>query len=334
MGKKKNKSRADEKVSYLVQHTDDEGPTWWNEITRSWTDDPHDATVYHGPKMADKVVDKFNHLLNGYNTIDGIQKDEVLDNLSRPRITFSEKKITPSGFIVRRVSSLGSNSNLSFGMYWSDDDRNWTSSQGNATVYPTEDEALTQVGRNLKDKIISEAIPLSLEENTCPGVVPLSPGTVLLDKVSPSFPTPLLITHISDDGRVVTLAEEGTVSESNLFHEDMDTIMERIAEEDYQILWDPNSPVLPEQPQQENIPDEDPSIVPGCVILGPGETTDDKPYMVDHITRDEVFFLYPGSQSHKIFSIEFVESELESGDWEVVYDPRGNFVGEEECDVP
>ena len=59
MSKKKNKPKEPEKVWYLVQQSDDEGDTWWDEETRSWIDDPQHATLYLGSKKVDRVIKQF-----------------------------------------------------------------------------------------------------------------------------------------------------------------------------------------------------------------------------------------------------------------------------------
>jgi hypothetical protein len=329
MSKKKNKPKEPEKVWYLVQQSDDEGDTWWDEETRSWIDDPQHATLYLGSKKVDRVIKQFQPLLNGYNTIDGISRDEVMDNIKKPRITYSTQEQS-AGFLVRKVKSLESSSKLNFGFYWSEEDKNWTSSKGNATVYPTENLALVRVGRLLREGIVTETVPLELEDHDPPKKYRprLSPATVIIDRTTPDFPIPFFVTDVDDDGTTATVVAEGFTSDSDFTKERMEDILALIARGEYQVLWDPIMMKTPHSNKEFLLSigapkEEFNTVVPGCILLGPGDTlSDDIPYMVDKIIGDDVLLLHPGLNGHKLYSTDDVRADIQDGHWKVIYDPR------------
>jgi hypothetical protein len=294
-----------------------------------WTVDPLRATGYLGSKQADKVIKRFNCLLNGYNTIDGISRDEVMDNIKKPRITYSTQE-QPAGFLVRKVKSLESSSKLNFGFYWSEEDKNWTSSKGNATVYPIENLALVRVGRLLKEGIVIETVPLMLEDHDPPKKYRprLSPATVIIDRTTPDFPIPLFVTDVDDDGTTATVVAEGFTSDSDFTKEGMEDILALIARGEYQVLWDPVMMKTPESNKEFLLSigapkEEFNTVVPGCILLGPGDTlSDDIPYMVDKIVGDDVLLLHPGVNGHKLYSTDDVRADIQGGHWKVIYDPR------------
>jgi len=330
MPKKKNKFGGPEKVWYLVQHSDDEGDTWWSEGENIWTVDPLRATGYLGSKQADKVIKRFNCLLNGYNTIDGISRDEVMDNIKKPRITYSPQEEKPTGFLIRKIKSLESNSKLNFGFYWSEENKTWTSSQGNSTVYPTENLALVRVGRLLKEGIVTETVPLDQEDLDPPTTYRprLSPATVIIDRTTPDFPIPLFIADVDDDGTSATVVTEGFTSDSDFTKEGMEDILALIARGEYQVLWDPIMMKTPESNKEFLLSigapkEEFNTVVPGCILLGPGDTlSDDIPYMVDKIIGDDVLLLHPGLNGHKVYSTDDVRKDILDGHWRIIYDPR------------
>jgi hypothetical protein len=330
MSKKKNKFGGPEKVWYLVQQSDDEGDTWWSEGENIWTVDPLRATGYLGSKQADKVIKRFNCLLNGYNTIDGISRDEVMDNIKKPRITYSPQEEKPTGFLIRKVKSLESNSKLNFGFYWSEENKTWTSSKGNATVYPAENLALVRVGRLLREGIVTETVPLELEDLDPPKTYRprLSPATVIIDRTTPDFPIPLFVADVDDDGTTATVVAEGFTSDSDFTKERMEDILALITRGEYQVLWDPVMMKTPESNKEFLLsigaPKEEFNIVvPGCILLGPGNVpSDDIPYMVDKIIGDDVLLLHPGLNGHKLYSTDDVRADILDGHWKVIYDPR------------
>jgi len=230
--------------------------------------------------------------------------------------------------------------------WWDDKEKNWTTNPLKATDY---------FGFKAADDVVERFIHL-LSGNTTVEQVPrskiienlvvnndkelnvkkkdkekkrksyISPGTVFLDRHFWNSPVPLLVTDIFDDTKELAIAKIGLIT-AGLLREKMQEVLDMIDYGIYEVLWDPDRMIVPESNDEFmnsiglNSEQLD-VIVPGCILLGPGEFISDIPYMVDKIVGTDVLLLHPGVGGHKIYSIKDVRSDIAAGHWEIIYDPR------------